>query len=1196
MASVIVDFPPSESKSIKSLGEFILHKLPPLSRYIYIPKLTRAHDPWLYLNEPIYGNNAPVLHSTIMTPSPHNREPTEAIHKSVADDKDKNSNAKGIEQNDNVETDVTIANVMNTATPSNDATTTNVVTASNKKDNTGIDITDKNVKSSNATADNLNIIITSEFNTVTQTTSDTSAASAVKESDAITMRKDMNNPYSLLALEDESVNLENLEIEELEEIEEGTTSPKVTEEEYYVQEIMGSRIFKGRQEYEIHWMGYDDPGDYTWEPIKNLQNVNVQRLITKFEEENLNKSTKTDEIIEDIASLDDAFEKEVNEIGTLLNKDNQMEIHAVDESTPFIWETNKSKIDDYFKQKEDALNKKHHLLLKQQSDSIDKLFTDKSKELIAICKDNSTTAVSHIYKSAQGQKDILTNISNDTINSCTNLFTKLNDDVKTMTNDVTMKIEKHDAKNSIRRNKQWNAFEKDMKQTFAQLSKVNTTAIKNTKILESKLNQAEKKIDSLEETISLQKAMIDDMTATVTSNDKRLAQLRDLKSTEYASLVDTVATKMISSAIKKECKSILSEKEIYAEFSKECEEIEKVVSTRIENIAKHTTAIIQDNANKYIKETYASSSKNKDITESMTANIKSECNKICSSDDITNLIMSNITKACNSKSINDELYLTFRNKCKEIAEEFQHNIIDIMHDSEDAMQNKAQEIMAANDIYCNQQNNNHNRHTPNYTNTDVEQQNPILGMSTSQPQYQPINPNARFPNVNLDKNHNHPNISPPMQHGSNHGIPSYNNTNAPQRSVYPEHHYHDNYNSSYSMTNKAPSDQEYFYNSKKYYVNISTFYKLQWNCKCQNEVEILTFYKTLQHMASTCGIPLRDLDDVDETHGVCPLTIHNCSNYEKIYKLMSGAIFYKINDESLWDGYNQGWNLIKSNILHCDGFEVLYDILAEVLPKLNKNTAKSHKIQKPSYTEMDDDNIYTYISAYNAFLEFESLGSNSRNYTPHEITVYIADDLEKDPHKRFDKGISYVRQKLERSPDGVNVAKDISLAKIAKTICKYSPEYVVGEYKSDDHPTIRALKQTNRPKIDYRTTTTKYRSNKTSTNTSRDPSVDCSICGQKGHDVTTENGCHFLAKWTLCKQANEKLEESKIKNNTRRYLKHLRRQQSTARKRDKIEKRIRCLQCDDDTASNTALIHSLQLLQEGLLDDLSSCSSSEDEE
>ena len=189
MASVIVDFPPSESKSIKSLGEFIIHKLPPLSRYIYIPKLTRAHDPWLYLNEPIYGNNAPVLHSTIMTPSPHNREPTEAIHKSVADDKDKNSNAKGIEQNDNVETDVTIANVMNTATPSNDATTTNVVTASNKKDNTGIDITDKNVKSSNATADNPNIIITSEFNTVTQTTSDTSAASAVKESNAITMRK-----------------------------------------------------------------------------------------------------------------------------------------------------------------------------------------------------------------------------------------------------------------------------------------------------------------------------------------------------------------------------------------------------------------------------------------------------------------------------------------------------------------------------------------------------------------------------------------------------------------------------------------------------------------------------------------------------------------------------------------------------------------------------------------------------------------------------------------------------------------------------------------------------------------------------------------------------------------------------------------------------------------------------------------------
>ena len=75
--------------------------------------------------------------------------------------------------------------------------------------------------------------------------------------------------------------------------------------------------------------------------------------------------------------------------------------------------------------------------------------------------------------------------------------------------------------------------------------------------------------------------------------------------------------------------------------------------------------------------------------------------------------------------------------------------------------------------------------------------------------------------------------------------------------------------------------------------------------------------------------------EIDENNGVCPLTYENCTNYNKVYKLMSGALFYKINDRTVWTGYDQGWNLVKSNILDCDGFEVLYDVLAEVLPKLN---------------------------------------------------------------------------------------------------------------------------------------------------------------------------------------------------------------------------------------------------------------------
>ena len=60
---------------------------------------------------------------------------------------------------------------------------------------------------------------------------------------------------------------------------------------------------------------------------------------------------------------------------------------------------------------------------------------------------------------------------------------------------------------------------------------------------------------------------------------------------------------------------------------------------------------------------------------------------------------------------------------------------------------------------------------------------------------------------------------------------------------------------------------------------------------------------------------------------------------------------------------------MKSNLLNYNGFEVLYAILSEVLPKLNINTPKSHKIRKPTYNDRKDDNIYSYINDYNAFLK-----------------------------------------------------------------------------------------------------------------------------------------------------------------------------------------------------------------------------------
>ena len=79
------------------------------------------------------------------------------------------------------------------------------------------------------------------------------------------------------------------------------------------------------------------------------------------------------------------------------------------------------------------------------------------------------------------------------------------------------------------------------------------------------------------------------------------------------------------------------------------------------------------------------------------------------------------------------------------------------------------------------------------------------------------------------------------------------------------------------------------------------------------------------------------------------------------------------------------------------------NVLAEILSKLNITTAKCTKIPYQRYKYMEENNIYSYILAYNLFLKFEVLGPHKRTYSPYEIAVYISKDFEKDINNRFKK-------------------------------------------------------------------------------------------------------------------------------------------------------------------------------------------------
>jgi chromobox protein 1 len=54
------------------------------------------------------------------------------------------------------------------------------------------------------------------------------------------------------------------------------------EDDYEVEKIMDKRVAKkGKVEYLVKWKNFDDPADYTWEPVDNLEDVKY--MVVKFE-------------------------------------------------------------------------------------------------------------------------------------------------------------------------------------------------------------------------------------------------------------------------------------------------------------------------------------------------------------------------------------------------------------------------------------------------------------------------------------------------------------------------------------------------------------------------------------------------------------------------------------------------------------------------------------------------------------------------------------------------------------------------------------------------------------------------------------------------------------------------------------------------------------------------------------------------
>ena len=108
-----------------------------------------------------------------------------------------------------------------------------------------------------------------------------------------------------------------------------------------------------------------------------------------------------------------------------------------------------------------------------------------------------------------------------------------------------------------------------------------------------------------------------------------------------------------------------------------------------------------------------------------------------------------------------------------------------------------------------------------------------------------------------------------------------------------------------------------------------------------------------------------------------------------------------------------------------------------------------HKtIEAPTYSEVDDDSIYTFITRYKNYLLHEQLSPEQCQYNKKEQTMFILNALSFD--KRFWDGLQYVEASLQsfqrdsRVTSSTTFPINLEIDKIVVTIDERSDDYIVG--------------------------------------------------------------------------------------------------------------------------------------------------------
>ena len=94
---------------------------------------------------------------------------------------------------------------------------------------------------------------------------------------------------------------------------------------------------------------------------------------------------------------------------------------------------------------------------------------------------------------------------------------------------------------------------------------------------------------------------------------------------------------------------------------------------------------------------------------------------------------------------------------------------------------------------------------------------------------------------------------------------------------------------------------------------------------------------------------------------------------------MSTALYIKLTGKDYLKEFPQAQSYVRAAAGTSNGFQLLYRILELVHPQLRAEQGGTHElITIPSYSDIDNNSIYTFMIRYQNYLLYESLSPQKR--------------------------------------------------------------------------------------------------------------------------------------------------------------------------------------------------------------------------